>query len=162
MLFMENNINMLIKKKRFVCGGKIMSKQMAPLYLRSVSGLPRRSFLHDLLGLMDVRNLSLFEKTQESLSVAMKNYITKRVYAMIQISLGSSIAQHVISLKCPFIHSTERVDGDDIDTLERIQIQQKKLNKIYIYISKLHEHTMAYTSYSLKLQYSLCILRSAG
>lgn len=54
-----------------------MSKQMAPLYLRSVSGLPRLSFLHDLLGLMDVRNRILFEKTQDSLSVAISK-ITQR------------------------------------------------------------------------------------
>lgn len=66
---------------------------MAPLYLRSVSGLPRLSFLHDLLGLMDVRIRILFEKTQDSLSVAISK-ITQRVSAMIQICLGSSIAQH--------------------------------------------------------------------
>lgn len=47
---------------------------------------------------------------------------------MIQVSLGSSIAQHFISLKYPF---TEHVNGDDIDILERSQIQQKMLYQQY-------------------------------
>lgn len=45
---------------------------------------------------------------------------------MIQVSLRSSIAQHFISLKYPFI---EHVNGDDIDILERSQIHQKMINK---------------------------------
>lgn len=62
-------INIAIKKIICLQCEENVKTNMAPLYLHSVSGQPRLGFLHGLR-LMDVRNRSLFEKTQDSLSVA--------------------------------------------------------------------------------------------
>ncbi len=89
MLFMEKT-NILIKK--MIClWWEDNVTQMAPLYLRSVSGLPRLSFLHDLLGLMDVRNRILFEKHRIHFLLPLAKLHKERVSAMIQICLGSAL-----------------------------------------------------------------------
>lgn len=63
-------INIAIRKMICLQCEENVKTNMAPLYLRSVSGQPRLGSLHGLPGLMDVRIRSLFEKTQDSLSVA--------------------------------------------------------------------------------------------
>lgn len=63
-------INIAIKKMICLQCEENVKTNMAPLYLHSVSGQPRLGSLHGLPGLMDVRIQSLFEKTQDSLSVA--------------------------------------------------------------------------------------------
>lgn len=63
MLFLENNINIAIKKMICLQCEENVKTDMAPLYLHSVSGQSRLGSLHDPRGLMDVRNRSLFEKT---------------------------------------------------------------------------------------------------